>query len=156
MCSFSTATSLCRYSIRDCCSRLTQLARMISINCHGCKTNFIGISAVRQIQDNHWRGPKCKAAQPVLCAIEACRRSVEHDRGNIVDAIAHVSSTKTDRCASAKSQIFTLFVARLSFLTPRGSGTVAALPALNTIVSAVVVSSIHVCVPAAMPSRFKT
>jgi hypothetical protein len=33
-----------------------------------------------------------------------------------------------------------------------GSGTAETLPALNTIVSAVVVSSTHVCVPAAMPS----
>lgn len=103
MCSFSTATYLGRYSIRDSCSQFTQLARTISINSHGRKTNFIGVSAARQIQDNHWRGPKCKAAWPILCVIEACRHSAENDRGNIVDAIARFSSIKIDRSQSVKT-----------------------------------------------------
>ena len=85
----------------------------------GCRTNFIGVIAVGHIQDNHWRGPKYNAASPVLLAIEACRRAGENDRGNTIDAIAHIRSTNIDRWQSDKSHIFAVLVARLSFLSSR-------------------------------------
>ena len=41
--SLRTAFSVRRDSMTCCCCRLTQLARMISIICHGCRMNFIYI-----------------------------------------------------------------------------------------------------------------
>ena len=102
-------------SIRDCCSRLNQLARMISVNRHVCKTNTIGVSVVMQIQDNHWRGPKCKTARPILCVIEACRRAGENDIGTLADASTQISSNNIDRWQSIKSHVFAVLLARLRF-----------------------------------------
>jgi hypothetical protein len=37
----------------SCCCRLTQLARKVSINCHGCRMNFIVVSVVRKTRNDH-------------------------------------------------------------------------------------------------------
>ena len=92
--SLSTAFSVRRYSMTSRCCRLIQPARTISINYHGCRTNFIGVSLVRQIRDDHWCSANWKAAWPILEAIKAWRRSGSNDCGNIVDVYMHVTSAE--------------------------------------------------------------
>jgi len=79
------------------------------------QNKYLGVSVVMQIQDNHWRGPKCKTAWPILCVIEACRRAGENDLGTLADASAPISSNNIDRWQSIKSHVFAVLLARLRF-----------------------------------------
>ena len=88
-----------------------------AISCQGWKIDFTGISALRQIQDKHWRGPKWKAAWPTLRAIEVYRRLGENDLRNGYDAIANICSMRIHRWQSVKRHIFAVFVARGHFKT---------------------------------------
>lgn len=70
-----TVFSVRRCSMTSCCCRLPRLARMISINRHGCGMNFIGVPVVRKTREAHWCETKCKPGWASVKAIGACLRS---------------------------------------------------------------------------------
>lgn len=105
----------------SCCCRLTQMARMISINCHCCRTNFISVSVIRKTRADHWRPEKCITARTSVKEIGVCLRSGENDCGNTGDAGMHVRSAEMCGSDMLKSRLCTVFSARLTFLTSRRS-----------------------------------
>lgn len=114
-----TVFSVQRYSMTSCCCRLTQMARMISINCHCCRTNFISVSVIRKTRADHWCPEKCKTARTSVKEIGVCLRSGENDCGNIRDAGKHVRSAEMCGSDMLTSRLYTVFSARLSSLTSR-------------------------------------
>ena len=78
----------------SCCCQLTQLARMISINCHCCRMNFTGVSVIRKTRDDHSWWPECKAVPVGFRGFGVCLRSGENDCGGLEDIDANLISAE--------------------------------------------------------------